>query len=155
MTDQLRDPRHESFRLFFRITGPAVLAVGGVCMIVAMVNFFSSGLGEPPRLFWLFFVAMPLLFFGGVLSMLGFGGAVARYQAGEMAPVGKDVVNFMAEGTQQGIRTMAQAAGSGLAAGLTEGRRQIANTCNKCGRTSDADDKFCGACGAPLDDANA
>jgi hypothetical protein len=33
---------------------------------------------------------MPILFVGTAMCMFGFMGALARYQAGEVAPVGKD-----------------------------------------------------------------
>jgi hypothetical protein len=68
---------------------------------------------------------MPILFVGIVMCMFGFLGALARYQAGEVAPVGKDTFNHLAEGTKGGVQTVATAVGAGLTQGL-------AGTCGPC-----------------------
>jgi membrane protease subunit (stomatin/prohibitin family) len=81
--------------------------------------------------------------------MFGFMGAVARYQAGEIAPVGKDTFNYMAHGTQGGVRTMASAVGAGLA----EGAGGATLACPACGHPNDEDAKFCDDCGAAVSKA--
>ena len=85
-------------------------------------------------------------------------GAVARYQAGEVAPVAKDRFNFMAEGTQEGVKTVASAVGEGLSSGLgAGGMAGIGSTaadnepgirCHKCNFVETSDAKFCSNCGA-------
>lgn len=146
-SNNLQDPRHQSVRTFLRITGPATLLAGVICAAVALVDFFQAGM---PKLFWLFFMAFPLLFVGCAMTYLGFLGAFVRYQASEVAPVGKDAVNYMADGTQDGIRTIARAVGSGVAAGIADGKSAPARFCTGCGHANDGDDKFCGGCGQPL-----
>ena len=93
-------------------------------------------------------MGMPILFVGIVMCMFGFMGAIARYQAGEVAPVGKDTFNYLAEGTKDGVQTVATA----VAAGLTQGVAATGKTapCPKCGHLGDADAKFCDECGSPL-----
>jgi hypothetical protein len=76
-------------------------------------------------------------------------GAVGRYMAGEMAPVAKDTFNYMADGTQDGIRTVARAVGEGL--GLRDGGGAATVVlCHRCNGENDADAKFCSECGAPI-----
>jgi membrane protease subunit (stomatin/prohibitin family) len=101
---------------------------------------------------------MPLMFFGFVFSNLGFMGSILRYHVRETAPVGKDAINYMAEGTQEGVKTMARAVGSGLAEGMgaaNAGSAQTGETekvilCHKCNSDNSADAKFCSNCGAAL-----
>ena len=104
------------------------------------------------------FVGFPLLFAGLVMTMMGYAGKVARYQAAEMAPVQKDTFNYLADGTQSGVRTVANAAGEGLAGGFaaggmngTAGTLEPGMLCHKCNFVETADAKFCSNCGAALE----
>lgn len=138
---------HEATRNFLRVSGPLVLAVGGIFMVIGLVSFFSAfGGGGPPRLFWCCFVGMPLLAVGTAITKFGFMGAIVRYQAGEVAPVGRDTFNYMAEGTKDGVRTVATAAASGL----RDTSNQAQLRCSSCGHSNDANAKFCDECGAAL-----
>lgn len=144
------DEKHESKRRVLRTAGLAVLALGGLCMLIAFVDFFTAfgGYG-PPRFFWLFFVGAPLLFVGGVMTSMGFMGAMARYQAGEAAPVMKDTFNYMAEGTQDGVKTVASAVSAGLREGL--GAPPAASVrCPKCNHLNGETGRFCSQCGFSL-----
>ncbi len=112
--DKLQSPRHAGTRTFLRVAGPLVAAAGLLFLIVGTANFFAAaGSFEPPRLFWCNFVGIPLLFVGLVMCMLGYMGAMQRYVAGESAPVAKDVVNYMGENTQPGVRSITKAATEG------------------------------------------
>lgn len=111
----LQTPKHEATRSLLRIAGPSIALVAVIFLIVGAVNFFSSFGGfEPPRLFWCFFVGMPLLFVGSVLSMFGFMGAVARYAAAEQVPVATDAINDLADGTRGAVKTVARAGAEGV-----------------------------------------
>lgn len=151
------DPRHGSVRRVLRMVGPITVGVGALLVVIGFGSFFStfSSFGEggpgafgPPRYFWCAFVGIPLLAIGGALCIFGFMGAVVRYQAGAVAPVGKDAINYLAEGTQEGVRTVASAVAAGLAAGA--GNAGLAASCPKCGGSNDANAKFCKQCGSPL-----
>ncbi len=148
MSDEQKiNPGHETARKFFRIVGPLVLVVGGSFMLVGFGSFFSAfGGGGPPRLFWCSFVGMPLLFVGIVMTKFGFMGAIIRYQAGEIAPVGKDTFNYMADGTKDGVRTVATA----IATGLQQASRKGTLACSACGHSNDDLARFCDQCGAAL-----
>ncbi len=122
----LQLPRHESVRRTLRRAGLAVLALGGVLTLIGIGSFFSSfasigsGSVEFPRYFWCAFLGMPLLFVGSVMTMLGFLGAMNRYVAGETAPVAKDVVNYVGENVQPGVKSVAKAVAEGIKEGLSE-----------------------------------
>lgn len=155
MTEERRiNPQHDAVRPVLRVLGPVLAVMGLVLMVAGMASFFLSfgsfGFGsfEPPRYFWCVFVGMPLLFVGLVLCKLGYLGAISRYVAGETAPVSKDTFNYMAEGTQSSVKTLASAAAEGISSGWHRG--ETAAACPRCAHPNDADANFCEQCGASL-----
>ena len=111
----LISPNHRSARTILRVGGPLLLAMGLLLVVIGLASFFASmGSFEPPRYFWCGFVGMPLMFVGTVMTMFGYFGAFQRYVAGESAPVAKDVVNYMGENTQPGVRAFTKAATEGV-----------------------------------------
>lgn len=149
------DPRHEEVRAVLRVVGPAVALVGLLFIIVGIGSFFSFfssfgtfGASGFPRYIWCAFVGMPLMVIGLVISKFAFMGAIGRYMAGEVAPVGKDVVNYMAHGTQDAVREVAAAIGEGLRSSPAGERSALA--CPSCRADNEADASFCKSCGAPL-----
>jgi Na+/proline symporter len=104
------------------LLAPSVLVIGILFMVTAFVNFVGamSSHSGPPKLFWCFFVGMPLMFVGAALCMFGFMGAVARYTAAEQAPVAADAVNYLAENTQEGVKTVSKAVAQGAVEGIQE-----------------------------------
>jgi hypothetical protein len=144
------DPGHNSVRDTLRVAGPVVALTGLGFIVVGLVDFFRAfgGSGEP-KLFWCGFVGMPLLFVGLVLSSYGYMGKVLRYTAEEMAPAGKDTFNYMAEGTREGIKTVAGAIGQGLREGGLGGAQTMVR-CHKCNAPAPAEAKFCSQCGHAL-----
>ncbi|MCX5643430.1 MAG: zinc ribbon domain-containing protein [Phycisphaerae bacterium] len=144
------DPGHNAVRNTLRIVGPVIALIGLVFMIVGLANFSLSlgGFGPLP-LFWCVFVGIPLLFVGFVLSSYGYMGKVMRYTAEEMAPAGKDTFNYLAEGTREGIKTVAGAIGQGLREGGLGGAQTMVR-CHKCNALAPAEAKFCGQCGQSL-----
>lgn len=130
-----------------RVLGPAISAAGLVFMIIGIGSFFAAfGSFEPPRYFWCAFVGMPLLAVGTMICKFAYIGAVSRYMAGEIAPVGKDVTNYMVEGTKDSIRDVATAIGEGFSAA----KSPHTSRCNKCGTENETSANFCRECGAPL-----
>jgi ribosomal protein L40E len=144
------DPRHAETRSVLRVVGPCLLAAGAIFMLTGIGNFFVSfGSPEPPRYFWCAFVGIPLLGIGGMVTSYAFLGAVTRYTADEVAPVGKDVFNYMADGTKGAVRDLASAVGEGL--GLRPpGAEPPAVRCPKCDADNETSASFCKHCGAPL-----
>ena len=71
--------------------------------------------------------------------------------ADEVVPVGKDVVNYMADGTQDAVRTVASAVAEGLHAG-SPGQEAHSVLCRKCNTANEASANFCKGCSAPSRD---
>ena len=144
MNDENRlNPGHRKLRQFLRLLGPLVVGLGLIFSAIGFISFFSSfgGFG-PPRYFWCVFVGFPLIGIGTGITKFAFMGSVLRYMSAEAAPVGKDTFNYVAEGTQGGVRTMARA--------VREGFSPATNVCTTCGHANDADAKFCDECGQPM-----
>lgn len=147
------NPGHQSIRNTMRVLGPIILGLGLLLIVIGAVSFFASfGSMEPPKYFWCPFLGIPLLFVGAVMTSYGFLGKVMRYQAQEMAPVAKDTFNYMAEGTKEGIKTVAGAVGQGLAEGGLGlgGGGKTKVRCHKCNALAEPEAKFCSACGEAL-----
>lgn len=147
---QLRHSSHEGARTFFRLAGPALIIVGGFFLLVGVVDFFSvfnRGGGMPTK-FWMCFVGMPLLAAGIFLTKIGFMGAAARYVAGEIAPVGKDTINYMARGTKEAVRDMTGAIAEGLRGEADASEVRV--RCHKCNAENEGDARFCDACGTAI-----
>jgi hypothetical protein len=136
-------------RTVLRAVGITLTVVGLVLLGIALVDFFS-GFGDTsdmsddgPGLFWLFFVALPVLFVGLACTQLGFLGAASRYTAGESAPVLKDTASYLTDG--EGF----------LGVGRTVDDRSVPAAaggafCSQCGAAHDRDARFCKSCGAPV-----
>ncbi|MGV3466540.1 MAG: double zinc ribbon domain-containing protein [Heyndrickxia sp.] len=134
--------QHNKTRSFFRILGPALLVIGAICIIMAFIDFFTLQELEEPKLFWLFFVALPVIFLGFVLSGFGFGGAVAKYQSREYAPVAKDTFNYMATNTTSAVKEISNA--------IQEGTSTYSITCSQCNEENPNHAKYCNYCGEKL-----
>jgi hypothetical protein len=147
---KLIDPQHDQTRDFLRILGPTVLVIGVIFAVIGVGSFFSSfGTFEPPHYFWCAFIGLPLIAVGSAICKFAFLGSVSRYMANEIAPVGKDVVNYMAEGTKGAVHDVAAAVASGLKDGTT-GREVRILRCHKCSIDNEAPANFCKACGSPF-----
>ena len=140
---------HKGFRDVFRAVGPILLAIGILLIVITFVDFFSAiNYGGRPRFFWCFFLAMPFVAVGGSLTKLGYMGTVARYVAEEVAPVGKDTFNYLADETSQGVEKIAMAIGSGINADSIT--KENAIKCAQCNKPNAIDANFCKNCGSAL-----
>jgi hypothetical protein len=109
--------------------------VGVIFSAIGFGSFFSAfGTFEPPRYFWCVFIGFPLIGVGAMICKFAFLGSVTRYMANEVAPVGKDVVNYMADGTKGAVRDMAAAVGERLRGSPSDGRIR----CHKCNTGNEA-----------------
>lgn len=150
---RIKHEYHDSFRAAMRVVGPILILVGAVMFVTGILSFsekfhevrsfFDPGKVEhrAPDRFWMCFVGMPIAIVGIVCTRIGFLGAAARYVAGETAPVARDTVNYVLDGTKETIREVAQAVRG-------EGGPDVA--CPKCGHGNDTDAKFCDECGTAL-----
>jgi len=155
--EQKLNPGHSGPRSFFRVFGPLLLLTAAIFFIVGLVDFLGMfakaldpGNSNMPTKLWCFFVAAPVGFVGMGMTYLGYMGAAARYVSAEVVPVGKDVVNYMVDGTKGSMKTVATALGAGIKEGLSGvdlGSAEPGVRCNKCNAVNDVDAKFCDSCG--------
>ncbi len=116
MSDNKLQPPHQSVaRNILRIGGILFVLAGLIFTGIGLASFFSAfGSRQSPEYFWCAFVGMPLLFVGIVMCNLGFLGAISRYITSEQAPVAKDAINYLAEETKDGVKTVAKAVAEGI-----------------------------------------
>ncbi|MBN2712440.1 MAG: zinc ribbon domain-containing protein [Planctomycetes bacterium] len=147
------DPGHDGMRSALRVIGPMMMAVGGILLAVGLIDFFSSfGSLEPPKLFWCAFIGMPIMAMGMGITKFAYMGKIARYVAGEAAPVARDTFNYMAVGTAEGVKNVASAIGQGISEGMRgkSGVDSALLACASCGAGNETDAKFCNECGSPI-----
>lgn len=148
------DPQGENVKQVLRLVGPVIFGIGVILMIVAGVDFFSAfRTGRLPDRFWCFFLAIPALWLGAVLSMGGFMGRLFRYQLSQVAPVQTDYINYMAREAGPAVETAAEALGAGLARGFERGREHLPPervTCPTCHAENDTSAYFCNQCGGMI-----
>ncbi len=130
-----------------------MLGLGIIGTAVGLVSFFSAfGTQELPRYFWAAIVGLPLIGIGAAMIQLGYYGAVFRYFSGEVTPVARDTFNAMAEGTQSGMETVAQALGRGFSSGMAGNILPEPGCicCRRCRSLNPAHARFCNQCGTEL-----
>ncbi|QIX28039.1 hypothetical protein ncot_16655 [Nocardioides sp. JQ2195] len=134
-----------TLRTVFRVVGVLAL-LGFVLLLVLFAKDVASTMGdesfvpETPN-FMLFFAALPLLIVAGVCLNAGFGGAAARYAAGEVMPVAKDSLEYLTDG--QGVGHLGRTPGA-------PPEDHAGPSCSRCGVRNDAEATFCDACGDRL-----
>jgi len=67
----------------------------------------------------------------------------------EVTPVGKDVVNYMADGTKDAVRDVAAAISEGMSSSQSDREVHVVR-CYKCNGNNELAAKFCSHCGASL-----
>ena len=148
MEDKYNLKNNKSVKKVLRIVGPIVLLVGIVLVGITIRDMFAS-FNSPPftetgeRRYHYAFIGMPFIFVGGVMTSFGFMGTVLRYQASQVAPIGKDVINYMLDNTKD-------SAGSFMNSVTSKGKENAVLHCVKCNHKVSREDKFCDECGVPL-----
>ncbi|MCR3905699.1 MAG: zinc ribbon domain-containing protein [Tenericutes bacterium] len=121
-----------------RKSGITLLVIGLLLMVVAMVDLFLSDI---PQVFYLFFIGGLFLFIGLVMTFYGYMGAVARYQASEIAPVAKDTINYMLDGTKDSAGKFFE---------QLKNTPLPSKTCPQCGKELFPDAMYCDNCGCAM-----
>ena len=153
MKSSIDNQKHRDRRALIRVLGIAFVVVGLLFMAVGLISFFSAfGGGGTPKYFWCCFVGMPFLAIGMALCKFAFLGAMIRFMASETAPVGVDTVNYMAAGTKDAVRDVAEAIGEGLSTSLGDQTSEL--RCHECNAENDVDASFCNQCGASFKDSS-
>ena len=101
------NPRASEQRSGLRTLGVLLVAAGGILTAIGLVSLFSAfGQGPGgggPRYFWCAILGLPLLGVGFRLLKWGYLRPIGRYVAGEMAPVARDTIDYVADGIGESI----------------------------------------------------
>lgn len=161
----MKNENHEKLKKQLKIAGFILLAVGFVCTVVGMANFFSSAMGgdgEMPKLFWLMFIGVPCLGVGGSLLGFAYRREIMNFNKNESVPVINDAAGEIAPAVRniaEAVKTADEkptvkcACGEENPAGSKFCRkcgRSLAGVCPDCGKEVGANDEFCNNCGAKL-----
>ncbi|NBI27713.1 zinc ribbon domain-containing protein [Chengkuizengella marina] len=140
---------HKLARKILRIIGPIILFGGILSFVIFMVDLFTLKGFEQPNYPWLPFVGIPLIFVGLVVSGLGYGSVVARYQSREYSPVVSDTFNHLSKKSSDGIRNISKAIKEGVSQ-ETNSPQTRSLSCSKCGTDNENDAMFCKNCAQSL-----
>ena len=153
MGDRL-DPKHEEKKQKLQSIGMFLMVAGGLLSAIGFISFFVafSGGGDP-TFFWAAFIGLPMLGLGTKLAGFGFLGEISRYTSGEVAPVIKDTINHVRQGTSHtaGVRCSSCGAANDENASYCDGcGKPLGQKCESCGTINEVDSKFCDECGRQL-----
>ena len=104
-SENLYGDRFKKANRVLKIIGFIFLASGVLCEIIGLVDFFNvfASMFESPKLFFLNFVGMPFIVIGISCLSLGFRKQITEYSADQVAGVGKDLSNYMIDGTRDSL----------------------------------------------------
>lgn len=146
----------------FRTLGFIILPIGLVLSIIGFIDFFMSfNSMTQPKLFFCLFIGLPLTSIGIIFLILGFMKELNSFAASQSAPVHKDVINYMLDGTREEVNKTINASNKIIcpeckaendkdALFCSTCGHKLKNTCPKCNAENDADAKFCKNCGEEL-----
>ncbi len=146
----------------FRTLGFIILPIGLVLSIIGFIDFFMSfNSMTQPKLFFCLFIGLPLTSIGIIFLILGFMKELNSFAASQSAPVHKDVINYMLDGTREEVNKTINASKKIIcpeckaendkdALFCSTCGHKLKNTCPKCKTENDADAKFCKNCGEEL-----
>lgn len=146
----------------FRTLGFIILPIGLVLSIIGFIDFFMSfNSMTQPKLFFCLFIGLSLTSIGIIFLILGFMKELNSFAASQSAPVHKDVINYMLDGTREEVNKTINASKKIIcpeckaendkdALFCSTCGHKLKNTCPKCNAENDADAKFCKNCGEEL-----
>lgn len=146
----------------FRTLGFIILPIGLVLSIIGFIDFFMSfNSMTQPKLFFCLFIGLPLTSIGIIFLILGFMKELNSFAASQSAPVHKDVINYMLDGTREEVNKTINASNKIIcpeckaendkdALFCSNCGHKLKIVCPKCNAENDADAKFCKNCGEEL-----
>lgn len=135
---------YSKFTKVLRIIGIILIITGITLSVIAVSNMMSHS-----NLFFLGFIGLPLIFVGLVCTMFGFMKKFNSFTASQVAPVQKDVANYMLDGTREEMGKTAKTIFSSIDTSNAKSEKQ-SKRCPRCGELNDSTAKFCDNCGTPL-----
>lgn len=107
----LYEEHNRPIRSGLRALGFVLLPVGGIFVLIGLVDFFSAmgRFGGPPTKFWCLFVGMPLVAAGSWCLKAGFLRTIGTYVAGESVPIVTESARYAARELKPEVRELARA----------------------------------------------
>ena len=131
--NKILDPKNEKTRNKLKIIGPIILGIGIILFIVSFI-----GTMESLSYFWLSFIGLPLIAIGSFMTKLGFMKKLNSYVASQTAPVTKDTINYLVDGTSDTV------------ANAINNAKNTEIACPNCQTLNDPDALYCDNCGKAL-----
>ena len=139
--------KYSKLNKVLRILGFIFLPLGIICTLTGMIDFFVAAAEfGTPKLFFLCFIGMPLIFVGTICLINGYRKQINQYHASQTAPVTKDVANYMIDGTRESLTKTVTSINNSI--NSTSSDSTNVNICEKCGEKNPIDAKFCSNCGS-------
>lgn len=139
--DKEKLKQNPKLRRQLRILGFILTFIGGLLTVISFIDFLSSYNNfNKPSLFWLSFLSFPCLAIGLFCLYYGYMGAVKRYTSSEIAPVAKDTINYLLDGTKESLSDVAREIKS----------NEKVLVCQICQERNNGNAKFCQKCGSKL-----
>lgn len=139
---ETRDPEylknHEKTKKRLKIVGWILLPIGIALMIVCISSFITWH----TELFFWGFLGLPLIFVAIICLSTGYMHEIQSYTASQSAPVQKDYVNYMLDGTREELGKTVQS--------FTSSGDCPKKICRSCGKENAPDAQFCSYCGKPI-----
>ena len=148
-SENLYGDRFKKTNKVLKVLGFIFLPIGIICELIGFIDFFNAfeTFGSP-KLFFLKFIGMPILFVGIVCLTLGYRKQITEFHADSVAGVNKDISNFMIDGTRDSITKTAQSIHEAI---RNNNDNAISiNVCEKCGEKNPINARFCSKCGSQI-----
>jgi RNA polymerase subunit RPABC4/transcription elongation factor Spt4 len=118
-----------------RVVGFFTLIPGILLFISAIFSIMNGTIFDAV---WMPFVGMILIGIGSNCLKYGYMGEVTRFKATQIAPVAKDTVNYMIDGTKDEITDLIR---------KVKSDDKLSRNCRYCGDALESDSLFCDHCG--------
>lgn len=125
---------YEKSKKVLRTIGLTMSISGLICIIIGMIDFFSSINRGVPKLFFLLFIGLPLFGIGLGLTIMSYADKLHKYAASQVMPTIKESVNYV-----MGDNSICPKCGEPL--------KRI---CPKCGEEIPFDSNYCNKCGSKI-----
>lgn len=147
---QEEQAKHAKIKKTLKIIGFILLGCGIILDIIFFVNFISSfNTFQPPKLFFIGMIGLPLTGFGIMCLTIGFRGEITRYMKNEGVPVVNDAAQELKPAVKAVAEAVKEATSEGEKGNSAE-QSEKPTVCPVCGKENQSKNNFCDGCGAQL-----
>lgn len=139
---------YEKSKKVLRTIGLTMSISGLICIIIGMIDFFSSFNDGVPKLFFLLFIGLPLFGIGLGLTIMSYADKIHKYAASQVMPTIKESVNYV-----MGDNSICPKCGEKNEKGslyCNKCGEPLKRICPKCGEEIPFDSNYCNKCGSKI-----